>query len=113
MPEIRVQASHGGRRMTLDPIGIGEFEIALPMREVETPIVAGFQVDWGEVETEQYGKISLTTGAGVGSRYGILTMDRGGDTPRYFIFDADDLLNRIVDAVTSHGAPATDTEAHA
>jgi hypothetical protein len=91
--------------MTLDPIGIGEFPIELMMREVEVPIVAGFQVPWGKVETEEFGPIDLTTGAGVGSPYGILTMGKAG-ARRYFIFNANDLLNAITNAVRSHDTAA-------
>jgi hypothetical protein len=99
--EMRITASSGGRRITLDPIGMGEFTIKLPIRQVESTIPAGFQVQWGSVETEEFGEIALNAGAGVGSPYGTLWLGKG-EGHRNFIFNANDLINAIVDAVRSH-----------
>ena len=66
---ISVQASSGGKRLTLDPIETHTIE--LEIHEVESTIPAGFQQLWGSVDVNG-DELELTSGAGVGSQQGTI-----------------------------------------
>lgn len=87
--EILVEASLGGRRLTLDPIRV--VTVPLEVREVESTIPCGFQSVWGEAG-EGDRRIELTAGAGMGSRWGTIVF-RG----KTYCFDANQLINAFVD----------------
>lgn len=69
-------ASVNGRRITLDPIEpMGEFEVPLKARQVESSLPAGFRIGWVDGTVTQGAHpgeaFDLTVGAGVGSPWGI------------------------------------------
>lgn len=94
--EIKVTASSGGRRLTLDPIR--ELPITLTIREVESTIPAGFQMAWvtGDVNGDE---LEVSTGSGVGSKYG--TIQYQG---KRYVFDVNELVENFVAAVGTKSA---------
>lgn len=88
---IRVTASVGGRRLTLDPLA--EHTLPIQLREVESTIPCGFQIDWvsGEKGDEEY---RVAVGAGMGSEWA--TIHYKG---KEYCFSARSLLDAFFAAV--------------
>lgn len=105
---MRVEASLGGRRLTLDNVLEGLAPLELPRRRVESSIPCGFQVEWMTAEFEREGKpgwtLSLTAGAGFGSRWMVLTVrDPDGKTFGQEVVDMGELLTPWVDDMLARG----------
>jgi hypothetical protein len=94
---MEVKAVSEGRRITLDPLAT--FPIEMELREVESTIPAGFQMEWisGE-DTETGTKFEMLAGAGVGSKY--LTFSYG---ERAFVVDMKATLEKMIEAVAPRG----------
>jgi len=89
--EIHVKASVGGRPLTLEPIRV--IPVTIEVREVESTIPCGLQIEWVSGTTPDDKPIELTAGAGMGSRWG--TIHYGG---RGYCFEVNQLLGAFVDA---------------
>lgn len=87
--EIRVEAAVGGRRLTLDPIR--EKTIEVSVREVETTIPCGFQVNHVEGQTDEGLDFEFNSGAGMGSRW--MTFKYRG---HYVAIDVESLIRPLV-----------------
>jgi hypothetical protein len=87
--EIGITASTNGRRLTLDPLR--KKKLAVEVREVESTIPCGFQTPWADGELPDGTKFSLTSGAGVGSRW--MTFRYKG---RNFAIQADSIIQPLL-----------------
>lgn len=89
--EVGVQASTGGRQLTLDPIRV--IPVTVDVREVESTIPCGFRMGWvdGEADGKEF---DIAAGAGCGSRW--LTIKYGD---KYFCMDIEDFLQSFIGAV--------------
>ena len=90
-PPIRVTASIGGRRITMDPLRT--FPLTHEIREVESLIPAGFRQMWVEGEGPEGIRLRVSSGAGWSPW---LTFEIGA---REFAVDIRDVLSALVDRV--------------
>jgi hypothetical protein len=65
----KLEAHLGTRKLTLDPIN--KYKLSIELREVETTIPAGFQMEWGTVDVDG-SLLEVTSGAGLGSGWACL-----------------------------------------
>jgi hypothetical protein len=105
---MRVEASLGGRRLTLDNVLDGLLPLSVERRRVESSIPCGFQVEWMDGEFKHDGqegwRLQLTAGAGFGSRWMVLTIrDPEGKTFAQEVVDISELLQPWVDDILAHG----------
>lgn len=91
MGEIKVDAAIGGRRITMDPIRV--IDVPLEIREVESNIPAGFQIEWGTADIDGE-ELTLCSGAGMGSRWATIRY-RG----KSYAFTADQLITAFIEAL--------------
>lgn len=94
---LRTSASVGGKQLTLDPIRL--VPITLNIREVESAIPAGFQMQWGDVDVDG-DKMELTAGAGMGNGWGTIRF-RGKD----YVWSITELAEAFLNAVNEEPAP--------
>jgi hypothetical protein len=109
---ILVTAAVNGRRLTLDPI-VPLVPLDAQPRRVESSMPAGFRVMWLDGGDAIY-QFSLTAGAGVGSKYLVLTLRiRDGDIIAEEVIDVEDLtrrwISKILDQPTPEGEPDVDS----
>lgn len=87
----QIPASLGSRRLTLDPVA--EHTLAITLREVESSIPAGFQVEWGTVDVDG-DELWLGTGAGFGSGWATFRF-----RDKSYVISASDLVEQFLKAV--------------
>lgn len=93
--DVAVQAAVNGRRLTLDPI-MPPVPLDARPRRVESSMAAGFRVGWLSGGDSIY-EFEVLAGAGVGSKYLILTVKiRDGETIAEEIIDIEDLTRRWI-----------------
>lgn len=99
---VDVQASSGGRRITLDPMMARDPLTIQPVR-VESAIPAGFRIDWLSGEDEKGMTFNLACGAGVGSPYMTLTVKQDDVTVGQEIVDMRDVVKVWIPALVAAG----------
>lgn len=107
---IQVTGAVNGRRITLDPV-LPVQPIPAEVRRVEMAIPAGFQVPWMDGTADNDGTpitYDLTCGAGVGSRWIVLTVHIG-DERRTEVLDmakfAQAWIAQVVEGAPTPAAP--------
>lgn len=90
-PSMVTGASVNGRKLTLDPIS--RIPITIHVREVESTIPCGFQVNFGEVDVDGH-LFEVTAGAGVGSEW--LTFRYKG---KQYCFPISEVVGKMLDAI--------------
>jgi hypothetical protein len=99
---VEINASTGGRQITLDPIMETPTEVKLPRRRVESLIPAGFRQLWSD---GTYGDLEfeVSSGAGLGSPWLTLLVKRDGATIAQEVVNLRELVPAWLDAVVADG----------
>ena len=89
--EIRVAASVGGRVLTLDPVRL--LTLKLEVREVESAIPCGFQVEWATADVRG-DELMVCVGAGFGSRWATIRYQ-----DKSYAFSVEDVVSSFLEAL--------------
>lgn len=90
--EIGCVATVNGKRSALEPIK--KYVLPIEVREVESVSTCGFRQNWMSAELKNGDELSLDVGAGLGSRWAVMSFRN-----KWYVLDGEDIIRAMLTAL--------------
>jgi hypothetical protein len=102
--ELKTTASVGGRRLRLENLIEDITPVQVAPRRVESSIEAGFRMEWLSGEDDELGEVTLTSGAGCGSKWMVMSLKHPQLGSIEEVVDMTEFLQAWAEAAIARGA---------